>query len=180
MIFFRVTQNINIKTTDGTMVNYFKFKEPSNLENETLYISTYDDFKDLREIFSKVDKDKYFAKVFNEEKVRTLANFPIELGITNVDEYNKLLEILENMIDSDNENYSNKSSKMKDKLLRYSVPITEEDGTTIVDMRFYNNEIVDLFMILFYEMGNIPINTNYYEVLLSVREKIKKSKMSEE
>ena len=88
MIFFRVTQNINIKTTDGTMVNYFKFKEPSNLENETLYISTYDDFKDLREIFSKVDKDKYFAKVFNEEKVRTLANFPIELGITNVDEYN--------------------------------------------------------------------------------------------
>ena len=88
MIFFRVTQNINIKTTDGTMVNYFKFKEPSNLENETLYISTYDDFKDLREIFSKVDKDKYFAKVFNEEKVRTLANFPIELGITNIDEYN--------------------------------------------------------------------------------------------
>ena len=88
MIFFRVTQNINIKTTDGTMVNYFKFKEPSNLENETLYISTYDDFKDLREIFSKVDKDKYFAKVFNEEKVRTLANFHIELGITNVDEYN--------------------------------------------------------------------------------------------
>ena len=73
-----------------------------------------------------------------------------------------------------------KSSKMKDKLLRYSVPITEEDGTTIVDMRFYNNEIVDLFMILFYEIGNIPINTNYYEVLLSVREKIKKSKMSEE
>ena len=97
-----------------------------------------------------------------------------------LNEYNKLLEILENMIDSDNENYSNKSSKMKDKLLRYSVPITEEDGTTIVDMRFYNNEIVDLFMILFYEIGNIPINTNYYEVLLSVREKIKKSKMSEE
>ena len=57
MIFFRVTQNINIKTTDGTMVNYFKFKEPSNLENETLYISTYDDFEDLREIFSRVDKD---------------------------------------------------------------------------------------------------------------------------
>lgn len=88
MIFFRVTQNINIKTTDGTLVNYFKFKEPSNLENETLYISTYDDFKDLREIFSRVDKDKYFAKVFNEEKIRALENFPIELGITNIDEYN--------------------------------------------------------------------------------------------
>ena len=53
---------------------------------------------------------------------------PIKIKL-NVDEYNKLLEILENMID---------------------------------------------------EIGNIPINTNYYEVLLSVREKIKKSKMSEE
>ena len=98
----------------------------------------------------------------------------------NVDEYNKQLEKKEKRIESNNENYSNKSSKMKDKLLRDSGPIAEEDGTTIVDMRFYNNEIVDLFMILFYEIGNIPINTNYYEVLLSVREKIKKSKMSEE
>ena len=34
---------------------------------------------------------------------------PIKIKL-NVDEYNKLLEILENMIDSDNENYSNKSS----------------------------------------------------------------------
>ena len=31
MIFFRVTQNINIKTTDGTLVNYFKLKVPSGL-----------------------------------------------------------------------------------------------------------------------------------------------------
>ena len=38
MIFFRVTQNINIKTTDGTLVNYFKFKDPSNLENETFIL----------------------------------------------------------------------------------------------------------------------------------------------
>ena len=75
MIFFRVTQNINIKTTDGTMVNYFRFKDPSNLENETLYISTYDDFKDLREIFSKVDKDKYFAKVFDEKKAKKIRKF---------------------------------------------------------------------------------------------------------
>lgn len=89
MIFFRVTQNINIKTTDGTMVNYFRFKDPSNLENETLYISTYDDFKDLREIFSKVDKDKYFAKVFDEKRLRKLENFPIELGLSNEAEYIK-------------------------------------------------------------------------------------------
>ena len=88
MIFFRVTQNINIKTTDGTLVNYFKFKAPSNMDNETVYITTYDDFNDLKKVFANVDKDKYFAKVLNETRIRALENFPSELGITNVDEYN--------------------------------------------------------------------------------------------
>ncbi|MDD2896284.1 MAG: hypothetical protein PHG81_09770 [Aliarcobacter sp.] len=87
MIFFRVTQNINIKTTDGTLVNYFKFKGPSNMDNETIYITTYDDFNDLKKVFANVDKDKYFAKVLNETRIRALENFPIELGIINVDEY---------------------------------------------------------------------------------------------
>jgi hypothetical protein len=88
MIFFRVTQNINIKTTDGTLVNYFKLKAPSNMENSTIYITTYDDFLDLKEIFSKVDKDKYFARALNENRIRALEDFPIELGIINIDEYN--------------------------------------------------------------------------------------------
>ena len=47
MIFFRVTQNINVKTTDGTLVNYNRFTSPSNLENETIYITTYSDFNDI-------------------------------------------------------------------------------------------------------------------------------------
>ncbi|PUE64041.1 glycosyltransferase family protein [Arcobacter caeni] len=87
MIFFRVTQNINIKTTDGTLVNYLKFKGPSDLENSTMYITTYDDFVDLKKIFEKVDKERYFTKVFVEDKVRVLENFPTELGILNPNEY---------------------------------------------------------------------------------------------
>jgi len=87
MIFFRVTQNINIKTTDGTLVNYFKLKVPSNLENETIYITTYDDFKDIKNIFAKVDKEKYIAKTLDEENIRLIANFPIELGILNINEF---------------------------------------------------------------------------------------------
>ncbi|MFA6740178.1 MAG: hypothetical protein WCR78_01690 [Arcobacteraceae bacterium] len=88
MIFFRVTQNVNIKTTDGTLVNYLKFKGPSDLENSTMYITTYDDFLDLKKIFEKVDKEKYFTKVFVEDKIRVLENFPTELGILNPNEYN--------------------------------------------------------------------------------------------
>ncbi len=51
MVIFRVTQNINIKTTDGTLVSYFKLKNPSNLINDTLYITTYEDFLDLKKSF---------------------------------------------------------------------------------------------------------------------------------
>ena len=87
MIFFRVSQNINIKATDGTLVNYFKFKEPSDMENETAYVTTYVDFKDINNVFEKVDKEKYFTRILNESKMRALENFPIELGITNIDEY---------------------------------------------------------------------------------------------
>lgn len=89
MIFFRVTQNINIKTTDGTMVNYLKFKVPSNLKNETVYITTYDDFQDIKEIFAKVDKNVFFAKTLNETNVRAVPNFPIELGISNINEFKR-------------------------------------------------------------------------------------------
>ena len=86
MIFFRVSQNINIKATDGTLINYLKFKEPSNMENETVYITTKDDFNDINSVFERVDKEKYFTKAFKEEKIRALENFPIELGITNIGE----------------------------------------------------------------------------------------------
>ena len=105
---------------------------------------------------------------------------PIKIKL-NIDEFNKLVEVLNNMIDYENERIAQKSSKMKDKLLRYSVPITEEDGTEMVDMRFYNNEITDLFYVLFYGIENmISIETNYYDVLVRVREKIKENKTTNE
>jgi ADP-heptose:LPS heptosyltransferase len=89
MIVFRVSQNINIKATDGTLVNYFRFKGPSNMENETIYITTYTDFIDLKTVFEKVDKNRYIPKVFDEKRIRDLENFPIELGISNLNEYTK-------------------------------------------------------------------------------------------
>ena len=92
MIFFRVSQNINIKTTDGTLVLYNKFKMPSNLENDTVYISSEKDFNDLKEVFRNVDKDKYLTKYLKEDNIRALENFPIELGISNKNEYLNTIE----------------------------------------------------------------------------------------
>lgn len=104
---------------------------------------------------------------------------PIKIKLS-VDDYNKLVQILDNMIDCGDEKYSSKSSKMKEKLLRYSVPIVEDDGIITVDIRFYNNEMVDLFKILFYGVGDIDIYTNFFDVLVKVREKIKEEKMTNE
>jgi hypothetical protein len=89
MVFFRVTNNINIKTTDGSLVKYSRFKAPASLPNETVYISTYDDFVDLKAVFERVDKNKYFTKILNEENVRSSRDFPIELGISSQFEFNK-------------------------------------------------------------------------------------------
>lgn len=105
---------------------------------------------------------------------------PIKIKL-NINEFNKLNEILENIINSDNELYSKKSSKLKEKLLRYSVPIKNENEEIKVDIRLYNNEIVDLFYILFYGIEDmISVETNYFDVLLQVREKIKEEKMANE
>lgn len=105
---------------------------------------------------------------------------PIKIKL-NINEFNKLNEILENIINSDNELYSKKSSKLKEKLLRYSVPIINENEEIKVDIRLYNNEIVDLFYILFYGIEDmISVETNYFDVLLQVREKIKEEKMANE
>ena len=105
---------------------------------------------------------------------------PIKIKL-NINEFNKLNEILENIINSDNELYSKKSSKLKEKLLRYSVPIKNENEDIKVDIRLYNNEIVDLFYILFYGIEDmISVETNYFDVLLQVREKIKEEKMANE
>lgn len=105
---------------------------------------------------------------------------PIKIKL-NINEFNKLNEILENLKNSDNELYSKKSSKLKEKLLRYSVPIINENEETKVDIRLYNNEIVDLFYILFYGIEDmISVETNYFDVLMQVREKIKEEKMANE
>lgn len=86
MVVFRVTENINIKITDGSIVKYSKLKGPSNLFNETVYITTYEDFEDIKRVFLTVGS-KYKARVIDETKIRELSQFPVELGISNLNEH---------------------------------------------------------------------------------------------
>ncbi|MBQ8424458.1 MAG: hypothetical protein IJY25_00180 [Bacilli bacterium] len=93
--------------------------------------------------------------------------------------YNFLVEILSIHAERDNEKLSNKASKLKDKILRYSVPFETEDKDTLIDIRFYNNEAEDLIEILFNSIDEFEVNANYFEVLLKVRESIQKENREE-
>ena len=106
---------------------------------------------------------------------------PIKIRL-DITQFNKLVEFVNNMIDEENEDISKKSSEMKDKLLRYSIPLNNDDTKEeLVELRFFNNEITDLFHVLFYGIEDkIYIETNYYDILLRVREKLKQENNDKE
>lgn len=98
---------------------------------------------------------------------------PIRI-VVNISQFNKLVELVSRYSKVDDERTSKYAEKMKEKLLRYSVPHTEEDGTETIDIRFFNNEAQDVIYYLMNSL-NIEVETNYYEVLLKVREQNKKT-----
>lgn len=92
---------------------------------------------------------------------------------TSIDSFNKLVEVLSIQSNCIDENIVKKSMKLKDKLLKYSIPKNENEEE-FVDIRFYQNELLDLFHILFDSMkDDIEYETNYYNLLLESRDKFK-------
>ena len=62
------------------------------------------------------------------------------------------------------------AEKLKDKLLTYSVPRTNDDGIQFVDVRFFPNEASDMiWQLLLRAEKNIDID-DYYSTLLQNRE----------
>jgi len=92
MIIFRSTENINIKTTDGTLIKYSGTKKPSGMVSKDIYVTTLDDFNDLKNVFSSVGKN-YKAKSIGESKFRNIQVFPKELGISNINEREALYNL---------------------------------------------------------------------------------------
>jgi ADP-heptose:LPS heptosyltransferase len=86
VIFFKVTQNINIKITDKSLVKYIKPKKVQQDQFSTIYCATYDEFVAIKNVFKSVD-DKYQAKILQEKKIKSQKEFPKPLGILNDNEY---------------------------------------------------------------------------------------------
>lgn len=95
---------------------------------------------------------------------------PIKV-IISIEEFNKLVEFFsigEKKYNSEN----NKFTRIKNKLLKYSVPYITDDDIELVEIRFFIDEVID-FIYCVIDMNDIEYETQYYSVLLKVREKLK-------
>ena len=95
---------------------------------------------------------------------------PIRVIIT-IEEFNKLVEFF-SIGEKKHNDKENKFTRIKDKLLKYSVPYITDDEIELVEIRFFIDEVID-FIYCFIDMNDIKYETQYYSVLLKVREKLK-------
>ena len=93
---------------------------------------------------------------------------PIKL-ILNVKEYNTLIGVLTKNIENSENKENDLAVNTKEKLLKYSIPRQEQDGTEI-DLRLYINEAADLISELIKYASNKTKEIDYYQVLSKVRE----------
>ena len=73
---------------------------------------------------------------------------PVKVELS-IEKFNLLVEMLTRYTQMSNERVAQLATKMKDKLLRYSIPRTEEEQETKVDIRFYPNEASEIIYMLF-------------------------------
>ena len=103
---------------------------------------------------------------------------PVKVELS-IEKFNLLVEMLTRYTQMSDERVAQLATKMKDKLLRYSIPRTEEGQDTKVDIRFYPNEASEIIYMLIYNVDDLDISANYFEVLQKVRE-AKKQEMNNE
>lgn len=85
------------------------------------------------------------------------------------DLFNQLLSVLDynKNLNIEDENFSNIAEKLKDKLLRYCVPRTNDEGIEFVDVRFFPNEASDMIWQLLLRAEKNNNKEDYYSQLLT-------------
>ena len=86
--------------------------------------------------------------------------------------FNQLISILDKNIkvNIEEENFSKIAERLKDKLLVYSVPRTNESGINFVDVRFFPNEASDMIWQLLIQTEKSNEEEDYYSTLIKNRE----------
>lgn len=94
---------------------------------------------------------------------------PISL-VFDIDYYNMLIQVLTNNEKLGDENIKLRATKLREKLLTYSVPRKIEDNIEI-DVRLYNNEASQIiYQLMFFFEKDINIEDDFYGALKTIRE----------
>lgn len=105
---------------------------------------------------------------------------PIKLSVSE-DFYNLMIETLvrnENVNVDSTDKYA---KELKEKLLRYGIPYKTDEEKNVVNLRFYTREASEMIMqlLVFIVMNcDIELLTDYYSVLVKVREAKKQEEES--
>lgn len=86
--------------------------------------------------------------------------------------FNQLISILDYNIklEVETESFSSIANKLKEKLLHYSVPRTNEENGEFVDVRFFPNEASDMIWQLLLRADKNEIVEDSFSVLINNRE----------
>lgn len=94
-----------------------------------------------------------------------------------IKEYNLLLTILNNNQLSENKLFADSAKKLSEKLLKYSIPITDnETKEEYITVGFYAEEAKNMMIQFLNFYDNEMIDQDYYKLLLEMRYKYLESK----
>ena len=93
---------------------------------------------------------------------------PIKV-IVSVGLYNTLIEILSKNEIYDELEICDSAKRLKEKLLRYSIPF-KDNGKEKVEVQFFVNEADDIIYHLLLNLKEVETSLDYYSVLLKIRE----------
>ena len=87
--------------------------------------------------------------------------------------FNQLISILEKNINSkiEDNNFSQNALKLKEKLLKYSVPRVNENKEEYIDVRFFPSEASEMIWQLLIHIPKISSENDYYMSLIENRKK---------
>jgi hypothetical protein len=163
MIYFSVPNNINIKLIDTSLVEYKRFINDGLWINENIYGTTYDDFKDIKKIFSNVQQEDFKFNIISEERFNKSTLFPKKLGIGFKDEY-ATVQYYEALIEKQNFVQDHLKNKALDGYL-------EEELIAFDSIDFLQNEI--RLVVIGYCSANLGEIINFCTALRILYHKLK-------
>lgn len=159
MIYFSLTNNINIKLIDSTLVAYKRFEKGSSW----VYCATYDEFKDIKKIFKNLKQENFKFEIVDKKLLENSISFPIKLGVDFNDEYNDTIQY-EKLTKEQNSIFCEEKKADAQGYLK-------EQRVAIESIDFPNNEIK--LVIIGYSSKNLGEILNFCSAIRVLYEELK-------